>query len=76
MSLNVNGTVNVLLKSKDRDDREVTVAESVRSGFPNLDGVYDAMIRYQRYTASDDIVAVIADTGERLARLRFEWLED
>lgn len=46
-----------------------------RPEMPNLSAVREAMIAYQAYTEATDIVATIADTGERLARLRFEWLE-
>lgn len=38
--------------------------------------IRNLMFEYQRYTEGTDITAVNAETGERLARLRFEWLED
>ena len=53
------------------DDRE-----PLKGAADNLSGVRAAMWEAQAYFGGGEIVAVDADTGERIARLEFEWLED
>lgn len=42
----------------------------------DLNGARAALLAWQEHTGAVDLTATDADSGERLCRLRFEWLDD
>jgi hypothetical protein len=64
--------MKLALKTPGRDDQKIEV--------DNFHGIRPAMVAWQEYTESTDITAVMIEgdgfePGDRIARLRFEWID-
>jgi len=64
--------MKLALKSPGRADQKIEVDDFY--------GIRPAMVAWQEYTEATDITAVMIDgdgfkPGEKIARMRFEWLE-
>lgn len=66
----------VLLKTPGRAPQVVDVTSYEDRDFPDLGGVRQAMFTWQAHTESTEIMAEVAETGEPLAKLIFEWVDD
>jgi hypothetical protein len=49
--------------------------EPMKGEAADYGAVRDMLFAYQQHTEATDLVAIDDETGERIARVRFEWLE-
>ena len=61
--------MKIQLETRGRPAQRIDVAEN------DIGSIREAMFEFQKYTEAVDIVAVDGDTGERIARLQFTWLD-